>query len=541
MPGRASLPAALTRLAAAALLLLGEYAIVAIRFDGGDLWRQGGWLSGFSNAGELFTLLTLTLTAGVLLHWRRLRAALDDLPSLEPPSMAWGALHLSAFAVSLTAAFLLFEGVASGSAQVALLVLALAAGLISPLALLRGLFGTAATTLAKVVGRAMAAGALLAVLAWQAGLYARPLWPRFTQGTLGFAAWLLQRFATDVRVDGASARLGLGDFDVEIADGCSGIEGMVLVGIFLSGYLYRFRSELLLGRALVLLPCSIALAWVANAFRIAALVAIGGLGLPNVAFGGFHSKAGWVLFCAIALSTVVLLNRSPWFARAAQAPPRHDETTRDIEVDNPTAGYCLPFLALLATALVTGLFSATLDYLYGLRLVSAALALYWARGYLRELRPTFSILALAIGVAVGAFWLLFAPHDAATSDALRQELNLLSLGLRAGWLGLRLLGTALFVPIVEELAFRGFLQRRLLARDFDEVPYQHASVWSIVGSALAFGGLHASWVLGALAGVAYSLAARRRGNLVDAMVAHATSNVLVMAWALLVGRLDLLA
>ena len=63
----------------------------------------------------------------------------------------------------------------------------------------------------------------------------------------------------------------------------------------------------------------------------------------------------------------------------------------------------------------------------------------------------------------------------------------------------------------------------------------------MLGSALSFGVLHPSWLLGVAAGLVYSLASRGRGRLLDAAVAHAITNLLLAAWALSMSRLDLLA
>src|SRR5688572_3137554 len=66
----------------------------------------------------------------------------------------------------------------------------------------------------------------------------------------------------------------------------------------------------------------------------------------------------------------------------------------------------------------------------------------------------------------------------------------------------RTLGSVVAIPIAEELAFRGFLQRRLIAADFEAVP-QRSFTWpSLLGSAFAFGAAHQSLLAGTLAGLA---------------------------------------
>ena len=47
--------------------------------------------------------------------------------------------------------------------------------------------------------------------------------------------------------------------------------------------------------------------------------------------------------------------------------------------------------------------------------------------------------------------------------------------------------------------------------------------------------MHGRWLAGTLAGMAYALAYNSRGELADAMVAHAVTNALIAATVLLTG------
>jgi CAAX prenyl protease-like protein len=109
--------------------------------------------------------------------------------------------------------------------------------------------------------------------------------------------------------------------------------------------------------------------------------------------------------------------------------------------------------------------------------------------------------------------------------------------LAAGlWLLGRLVGFVVAAPVVEELAFRGYLMRRLGAVDFDAVPPRAVGWAAILVSSLLFGAMH-DWLLaGTAAGVVYALVFRHRGRLADAVLAHATTNALLVAFALSTGR-----
>jgi membrane protease YdiL (CAAX protease family) len=56
-----------------------------------------------------------------------------------------------------------------------------------------------------------------------------------------------------------------------------------------------------------------------------------------------------------------------------------------------------------------------------------------------------------------------------------------------------------------------------------------------------FGALHARWLAGALAGMLYAVAVYRRGELADAVLAHATTNALIAAYVLATGTWSLWA
>ena len=75
----------------------------------------------------------------------------------------------------------------------------------------------------------------------------------------------------------------LGDFHVEVASACSGIEGLALVLGLSTLYALLFRAQLRQRRFwLVVVPIGLAASWTLNVLRIAALVAIGANALARV-------------------------------------------------------------------------------------------------------------------------------------------------------------------------------------------------------------------------------------------------------------------
>jgi len=91
--------------------------------------------------------------------------------------------------------------------------------------------------------------------------------------------------------------------------------------------------------------------------------------------------------------------------------------------------------------------------------------------------------------------------------------------------------------MVEELAFRGFLIRRVISPDFDSLSPRRYTYFAVLVSSVAFGLLHGDrWIAGSVAGLIYAAVFLRRGRIGDAVVAHALTNALLAAWVLWSGR-----
>jgi CAAX prenyl protease-like protein len=95
------------------------------------------------------------------------------------------------------------------------------------------------------------------------------------------------------------------------------------------------------------------------------------------------------------------------------------------------------------------------------------------------------------------------------------------------------------VPLAEELAFRGYLLRKLVSADFARVDFRHFMLLSFVVSSTLFGLLHQQWLAGVIAGMLFALAMYRRGALFDAIIAHATANAMLAAYVLTTHRWSL--
>ena len=149
----------------------------------------------------------------------------------------------------------------------------------------------------------------------------------------------------------------------------------------------------------------------------------------------------------------------------------------------------------------------------------------------------FGWLGPTAGIVVFILWITFDHWTSGPTSiqpsALAQGLASLSPIQRTTWITLRVLAALITVPIAEELAFRGYLARRIVALDVEAISYRRLTPTAILGSALTFGILHGRmWPAGIAAGVIYALVARTRGRLGEAIAAHTVTNLLLAVYIL---------
>jgi exosortase E/protease (VPEID-CTERM system) len=529
---RAPAPLPRKRWAIVAGLLLTEYLALSFFYDARPLASTFGFLSGAGGLGPLVVAVASALYAfghvpPPAAH--EIAAACWPLPRFR----TLGSLH----AVAVLAFFVVSDGVLGADepppalwvglwGASALAVVISAVGLAVPWRAWRPIM--------RLSARPVLIGVGVGGAAFAAGLASEWFWTPLATTTLHVTAAVLETIGVQgVIVNPAVRQLGLGNFVVEVAPVCSGAQGLGLTGVFIGAYLVKFRQSLRFPRAFVLLPVGLVAAYLVNILRLAALMLVGAYVSEDVAFGGFHSKAGWVLNVALALVLLVWVRRSRFFARE-----RPEGQVADAGLDeNPTAAYLTPLLVSVTLALLTGLATTDFDRFYWVRIVGAALALFLVR---RGLSATgswtwsWSVTPVVLGIGVLIVWLALArradPDEVADFRAALAGMNP---GLRWAWLGTRVAG-AVLMAVIEEIGFRGFLLRRLVSAEFWDVEYRAAGrqMFAVVVSSLAFGALHGgALVAGTLAGVAYAAATAVRGRLTDAIVAHAVTNGLLVVYA----------
>jgi len=455
-----------------------------------------------------------------------------DLQS-KPIGWAWLQAHAVALSVFLALSLLPPLQTLSGSP-----VLWYASGIGAiALAILAFIPPSAASQLVRRTGPSWIFALIAAAAAWRLAAVSWSLWNTtngraLTTVTFDFIHLLLSIVFPNVVANRAKLSIGTSRFAVQIGDACSGFEGLGLVLIFGLLWLWFFREEIRFPQALWSLPAGLLPMWILNAVRIVLLISIGHFGAERIALGGFHSQAGWIAFSGVTLAYAAALQHFRWFSKTSVRPAA---------AENRAAVFLVPFMAILAAALLTHAASAGFEWSYPLRFIAACSALWLWRGSYKALNRSLSWTGPVVGVAVAVLWIALERvlHPAADT-AMPAALAGATVAARTAWIAVRALAAATTVPIAEELAFRGFLLRRLMAEDFESVEPGRFTWPALLLSSVAFGALHGSrWIAGTLAGLLYGLAMTHKGKLGDAVIAHATTNAILAVYVLLFNRWQL--
>jgi exosortase E/protease (VPEID-CTERM system) len=351
------------------------------------------------------------------------------------------------------------------------------------------------------------------------------LWAPAAELTFHIVQVLLRPFCPTLHADPATLTLATDRFAVMVSEVCSGLEGVGLMLAFCTAWLWYFRREYYFPRALVIVPAAILLVFLLNAVRIAALVLIGDAGYARIASVGFHSQAGWIAFNLAAFAVAIVARRSSWLNRNARLLGARSENT--------VAAYLMPLLTILAVGMLVRALSAGFDVLYPLRFIGCVAMLWAYRRSYAALDWRFSWRGLVVGGGVFCVWAVFA-HFLTAASPTPETLLHMSAPARFGWIGCRVAAAVVTVPIAEELAYRGYLARRLVRANFAAVAFRDIGLPALGLSSLAFGITHGVlWFPGILAGLAYGMLAIRTGRIGESVAAHAATNGLLAAYVLL--------
>ena len=186
---------------------------------------------------------------------------------------------------------------------------------------------------------------------------------------------------------------------------------------------------------------------------------------------------------------------------------------------------------------------AALCYLYLVKTVAVALLLYAYRGDYRELswkdlahgKQTAAV--VIVGLLTCVMWVL--TDWTFTVTAPPQGFNPASLpegAVRIIGTVTRVAGAALVVPLMEELFWRSFLLRYLIAPDFESIPLGSFTWFSFLATTLLFGLEHHLILAGMIAGAIFSAILYKTRSIAQCVLAHAVTNLALAGYVLYTGR-----
>jgi hypothetical protein len=221
---------------------------------------------------------------------------------------------------------------------------------------------------------------------------------------------------------------------------------------------------------------------------------------------------------------------------------------KKIFAESPASARVAPFAVFLVMTFGQGKFGAASAYwFYFAKTLVGAWLIWEMRPFVSEMRWAASWEAAGVGVAVFAAWVGLS-GEWTTQNSLWMKLGLLpppavppklwnpqvqyGQGALLAWffIVVRVAGSTLVVPPLEEVFYRSFLYRSLAKPDFSSVPLNRFLPLPFLATALVFGFVHNEWLAGILCGAAYQWLVIRKSRLGDAMTAHALTNFLLGLW-----------
>jgi hypothetical protein len=202
------------------------------------------------------------------------------------------------------------------------------------------------------------------------------------------------------------------------------------------------------------------------------------------------------------------------------------EPQLDREQDSPDLfnPHTLPFFVFIALTSVGGLIPNSTYVVYPLMtFLGAAMLWYYRRSYPELKSWQFHWSAVPVGLAVLALWIgldFLTPSTGGFNPFTTGNpvTDVLMAAVRLG-------GSALVVPVLEELFWRSWLVRFLINRDdYRTVPVGQFSWASFLISIVLFGLEHDRWFAGIVAGAFYAALVYRFKEIRSAIVAHGITN-----------------
>ena len=195
----------------------------------------------------------------------------------------------------------------------------------------------------------------------------------------------------------------------------------------------------------------------------------------------------------------------------------------------------VPFAVFAALTIFQGRFGEESQYwIYALKTAIGAVMLWQVRHSIKEMKWGFSWEAVAVGVGVCAVWIGLDGYYPMIAERCGNYNPVSTYGAGSAmamiFIGVRVIGSSLIVPPLEEVFYRSFIYRYLIKANFLEVPLNRLHWRSFLIAGVIFGLGHYEWLPGILCAFAYQWLVIRKNRLGDAITAHAITNFLLAIW-----------
>jgi CAAX prenyl protease-like protein len=213
----------------------------------------------------------------------------------------------------------------------------------------------------------------------------------------------------------------------------------------------------------------------------------------------------------------------------------------------PLSARVIPFAVFYALTLCQGRFGQNSQYWFYAGKTVVGLWMVWSlRSVWAEMEWRWSWEGVVAGVAVIALWIgldghypglnqLLGSSPAKPASPTFADWNVwrdFGRGSLFGWgiVAVRIFGSSVVVPPLEEIFYRSFLYRYVVRSDFQSLPLTTHNWRALVMTAGIFAFSHNEWLPGLLCGLAFQGLVCWKGRLGDAVAAHATANFLLGVW-----------
>jgi len=200
-----------------------------------------------------------------------------------------------------------------------------------------------------------------------------------------------------------------------------------------------------------------------------------------------------------------------------------------------------PFAVFMAFVMMESAFTEHVYLIYIAKTIVVGLILLHFRSKYSEINKSISFnnicIAVILGIIVFILWINMT-WDFAIIGSPRSNNPYELLSKEAFYIAIffRIFGSAIVVPVMEELFWRSFVIRWIDNNNFTSVPIGTFSITSFIITVLLFGSEHSLWLAGIMAGILYNLLLYYRKSIFLCIISHSVTNFILGIYVLYSGR-----